>query len=177
MTVAAYASSRNLAFEGVDEPLRVRTLNQAVDDARILVVDDDPHAARYMLQLLERHGFSRVTSVDGGREALRTIVAEAPDVLVLDAHMPQVDGFGVLREMQHNSVSVLTAVLGVSGDSSVTTGQAMLSAGADDFIGRPFEGRKFALRVRRLALVTRELRRTLEYRGWLDARSDFSSLS
>ncbi len=44
----------------------------------------------------------------------------------------------------------------------------MMQAGADDFISRPFDGQQFALRVRRLARVTRELRRTFVYVGWLE---------
>jgi DNA-binding response OmpR family regulator len=74
----------------------------------------------------------------------------------------------VLRQVQNNEDSMVIAVLAVSGDASIRTSRAMMNAGADDFISRPFDGRQFALRVRRLARVTRELRRTVAYLGWLE---------
>lgn len=168
MTIVAVVPDRIVALEGIGDRDRASDNGPAVEDARILVVDDDPHAARLMVRLLERDGFRCVLSVGDGDDAVSVILDERPEVVVLDVHMPQMDGFQVLREVQHNHDSSLMAVLAVSGDASVRTGPAMMSAGADDFIARPFDGRQFALRVRRLARVTRELHRAVAYLGWLD---------
>jgi DNA-binding response OmpR family regulator len=140
----------------------------SVEDTRILVVDDDPRAARLMVRLLERDGFRRVISVSDGTDAVSVILDEQPEVVVLDVHMPGVDGFQVLRQLQSNHESRALAVLAVSGDASTGTGRAMMSAGADDFLARPFDGREFALRVRSLARVTKELRRTAGFLDWLE---------
>jgi DNA-binding response OmpR family regulator len=143
-----------------------------VDDARILIVDDDPSAACLMLRLLERDGFTRVQTVGDSRRALVTMLEHPPEVVVLDVHMPHVDGYAMLREMlsSEERVNTVTGVLAVSGDHSAATCRAMLCGGADDYLPRPFDGTEFALRVRRLAQVTRELRRALRYVGVLESR-------
>ncbi len=91
----------------------------AVEDTRILVVDDDPHAARLMVRLLERDGFRCVVSVGDGGDAVAVILDERPEVIVLDVHMPQVDGFQVLRQVQTVRTRRVMAVLAVSGDASI----------------------------------------------------------
>jgi DNA-binding response OmpR family regulator len=168
MTIVAIDPVRILALEGIGERDHAPDHDLAVEDTRILVVDDDPTAARLMVRLLERDGFRRVVSVGDGGDAVAVILDERPEVIVLDVHMPRVDGFQVLRQVQNDEDSMVIAVLAVSGDASIRTSRAMMNAGADDFISRPFDGRQFALRVRRLARVTRELRRTVAYLGWLE---------
>ncbi|MGO9874704.1 MAG: two-component system response regulator [Acidimicrobiia bacterium] len=150
-----------------------RTLPDApVEDGRVLIVDDDPHAAKLMRRLIEREGFTHVAAVGDGRRALDMIMDHPPDVVVLDAHLPQVDGFAVLREIVRSDERTgrPTGVLGISGDATPATGQSMLWAGADDFIPRPFEAAEFTLRVRRIATRTRSLRRALSYSQFLEGR-------
>ncbi len=146
--------------------------DDGLDDARILIVDDDATAACLMQRLLERDGFRRVASVGDGRQALAAMLEHPPEVVVLDVHMPHVDGFAMLREMLSGEerINAVTGVLAVSGDHSPASCRAMLCGGADDYLTRPFDGTEFALRVRRLAHVTRELRRTLRYVGVLESR-------
>jgi putative two-component system response regulator len=143
-----------------------------LDEARILIVDDDAHAARLMRRVLEKDGFRSIMIVTDGRRAVDIALEHRPDVIVLDAHMPYLDGFAVLRELQDRDESVGRAigVLGVSGDASPETCQAMLWGGADDFIVRPFDRTEFTLRVRRLVRATRELRCVVIYANWLETR-------
>src|SRR2546421_5054635 len=169
MTTAALAETELLCEIDSGRALE-RRAHGTVEDARILIVDDDPSAALLMMRLLERDGFWRVVSIGGGWRALAMILQHPPDVMILDVHMPDLDGIQVLREMQQleQRTNSVTGVLAVSGDHSAATCDAMLSAGADDFIFRPFAGTEFALRVRRLAQMTRELRRTVGYVGFLE---------
>jgi DNA-binding response OmpR family regulator len=142
----------------------------SVENARILVVDDDPTAALLMTRMLERDGFWRVVTAGEGWRALAILLQHPPDVMVLDVHMPDLDGVQVLREMQtlEQHSNFVTGVLAVSGDHSTSVSDRMLRAGADDFIARPFGVVDFAARVRRLAHATHELRRTLGYVGFLE---------
>ncbi len=144
--------------------------SRAIEDARILIVDDDPTAALLMTRLLERDGFWRVVSTSEGWRALAMLRQHPPDVMVLDVHMPDLDGVQVLREMQQveRGAEHVTGVLAVSGDHARSTCDRMLSAGADDFVVRPFAGAEFAARVRRLVQATRELRCAVGYVGFLD---------
>jgi two-component system LytT family response regulator len=64
----------------------------------VLVVDDEPLARLGIRQLIARHpGFVVVGEARNGREALRLLGSEAPDLVFLDVQMPELDGFGVIR--------------------------------------------------------------------------------
>jgi CheY-like chemotaxis protein len=151
------------------DPL-AESLELGVEDSRIMVVDDDPRVALLMSRLLERDGFRHVLTVADGQQAVNTVLDHPPDVVVLDVHLPRLDGFEVLREIVRHDGDIgrVTGVVAVSGDADPVTCQTMLSAGADDFIARPFENGEFALRVRRIAHRTRALRRALGYARLLD---------
>ncbi len=170
MTIAALAEPADLLPEIDVDRAREHHTDRSVEDARILIVDDDPTAAHLMMRLLERDGFWRVVSIGGGWRALAMMLQHPPDVMILDVHMPDLDGIQVLREMQQveRRTHTVTGVLAVSGDHSSATCEAMLKAGADDFVLRPFAGTEFALRVRRLAHASRELRRTVSYVDFLE---------
>ena len=75
-----------------------------VEESRILVVDDDAHAAVLMRRLIEREGFTRVETASDGRRALAMMADHRPDVVVLDVHLPELDGFEVLRQIVADGV-------------------------------------------------------------------------
>jgi DNA-binding response OmpR family regulator len=170
MTISALAETTDLRPETDTDRAHESHGARSVEDARILIVDDDPTAAHLMTRLLERDGFWRVVSTGGGWRALAMLLQDPPDVMILDVHMPDLDGIQVLHEMQRveRRAHTVTGVLAVSGDASAATCDAMLEAGADDFVLRPFAGAEFALRVRRLAHASRELRRTVNYVDFLE---------
>ncbi|HEU6453507.1 MAG TPA: LytTR family DNA-binding domain-containing protein [Gemmatimonadaceae bacterium] len=67
---------------------------------RVLIVDDEPLARAHLRELLAETGGVEVTGECGdGREAVRRILAEAPDLVLLDVQIPELDGFGVVREV------------------------------------------------------------------------------
>jgi DNA-binding response OmpR family regulator len=156
--------------EGLDS--LAESLELDVEDSRILVVDDDDRVALLMSRLLERDGFRHVLTVGDGERAIDTVLDHPPDVVVLDVHLPRLDGFEVLREIVRHDGDVgrVTGVIAVSGDVTPVTCQMMLCAGADDFISRPFQNGEFALRVRRIAQRTRALRRAMGYTRLLEGR-------
>ena len=173
MTLAYLTELTNPYGAFDDESIYDETMtDHPIEEGRILVVDDDPNAAILMRRLIERDGFQRVVTAGDGRRALDLMMDHPPDVVVLDMHLPQVDGLAVLHEIVRSDERTgrPTGVLGVSGDPTASTAQSMLWAGADDFIPRPFEGAEFVMRVRRLANRTRSLRRALAYSQFLERR-------
>jgi DNA-binding response OmpR family regulator len=141
----------------------------AREDARILIVDDDPHALRIMDRVLQRGGFWRVESANGGRQALVTMRTHKPDVLLLDVNMPDVDGLSMLRALAAETrPRTVTSVLAISGDATPEVRRAMLLNGADDFIVRPCSNDHLVARVRDLALHARSLNRALSRLSLLD---------
>jgi CheY-like chemotaxis protein len=142
---------------------------QKVEDAHVLIVDDDPDVLRLTLHLLERGGFWRIDTAAGGREALAAMRGRTPDVVLLDVHMPDVDGLATLRSMSVDGrPRSATSVLAVSGDASPEVRRSMLLHGAEDFVVRPCTGADLVDRVRRLACRTQSLNGALERLSLLD---------
>ena len=128
-----------------------------VEDARVLIADDDPSARLLMVGLLERAGFWRVDTAAGGRMALAAMRRRPPAVLLLDVHMPDFDGLAMLRALSTDIPSrSVTSVLAVSGDASTEVRRSMLFHGADDFLVRPCSGVELVEHVR--SLVRRTMR-------------------
>jgi PleD family two-component response regulator len=141
----------------------------AREDARILIVDDDPDALRIMSRVLERGGFWRVETATGGRQALATMRAHKPDVLIVDVYMPDVDGHAILRALAEEArPRHVTSVLAISGDSTPDVRRSMLVHGADDFVVRPCRNDYLVSRVRDLALHAQSLNRALSRLSLLD---------
>jgi DNA-binding response OmpR family regulator len=173
MTLAELRTATGSLFDtDDDEYYDDASVEEPVEDGRILVVDDDPNAATLMRRLIERDGFSSVATAGDGLRALDMMREHPPHVVVLDVHLPHVDGYAVLREIVRSDEHTghPTGVLAVSGDPTPSTAQAMLWAGADDFLPRPFDSAEFTMRVRRLADRTRSLRGALAYTQFLERR-------
>ncbi|RPJ39511.1 MAG: response regulator, partial [Chloroflexi bacterium] len=71
---------------------------------KILVVDDERHIVRLIQVNLERAGYQVVTAFDG-KEALRKVEADRPDLVVMDVMMPHMDGFEALKHLQANAAT------------------------------------------------------------------------
>ena len=140
-----------------------------VEDARVLLVDDEHATLLTMARLLEKAGFWRVDTASSGREALAAMHTSTADVMVLDVHMPGLDGIATLRAMSNEGHSKrATSVLAVSGDATPLTRREMLLHGADDYLARPFTGRELVAAVGRLAARTNALNRALARVSLLD---------
>ena len=140
-----------------------------IEDARVLLVDDEDATLLAMARLLERAGYWRVETAPSGRRALAAMHSAMPDVLVLDVHMPGLDGIATLRAMSNEGqMQRATSVLAVSGDATSETRRDMLAHGADDYLARPFTGRDLVTAVSRLAARTNALNRALARVSLLD---------
>jgi CheY-like chemotaxis protein len=71
------------------------------EEARILIVDDDPDIAKAFKIILEFRAY-RVTVATNGKECLEKIRNDRPDLIILDLLMPKLDGFGVVRELRES---------------------------------------------------------------------------
>jgi DNA-binding response OmpR family regulator len=124
--------------------------------AKVLVVDDDLTVAGVVVGYLDRAGHQAVHVADG-RKALDTILAEPPDLVVLDLMLPEVDGLEVCRQVRERypqlPIVMLTAL--AEADDRI----AGLELGADDYVTKPFSPRELVLRVESV------LRRTGERAG------------
>jgi AraC-like DNA-binding protein len=91
-------------------------LPQAVQRGEIWIIDDDLQALRYYQELISSSlSEFRVRAIHGGREALRLLEEETPDLVLLDLMMPEVDGFQVLEHLRSNVKTALIPVIIITG--------------------------------------------------------------
>jgi two-component system KDP operon response regulator KdpE len=119
--------------------------------ARVLVVDDEPQMVTALTRSLEREGHQLAVSRTG-TDAVSLTAAGAPDLVVLDLNLPDIDGIEVLRRVRSWST---VPVLVLSGDGEEARKVAALDEGADDYLQKPFGVDELRARVR--ALLRRSL--------------------
>ena len=129
--------------------------------ARVLLADDNADMRDYVRRLLS--GAYDVTAVSNGLDALDLATRERFDLVLSDVMMPKLDGFGLLKALrEHPSLASLPVILisARAGEEAVVEG---LSAGADDYLVKPFSGRELLARVSGSIALAR-LRRETEMR-------------
>jgi diguanylate cyclase (GGDEF)-like protein/PAS domain S-box-containing protein len=156
--------------------------------ARILVVDDEPVNVQLLEYLLKTTGYENVTSTNDPRQVVSLHLKHRFDLIILDLHMPGMDGFDVMEALKPLESDSWLPVLVVTAEPDKKL--AALEAGARDFIGKPFDTVEVMTRIRNLLEVRllhresqdygvqleREVReRTAElarFRGAMDATPD-----
>ena len=114
---------------------------------RILVVDDTPQNIKLLGDLLRMKGY-QVTTAANGEEALSSIAAEPPDLVLLDIMMPGLNGYQVCRKIRENpATALLPVVLATSLDPAQERVKG-IEAGADDFLAKPVNQAELFARVR-----------------------------
>lgn len=109
----------------------------------ILVADDDPHIREIICFALEKAGMKAV-AVSDGAAALQAIERRAPDLVVLDIGMPEMDGLEVCRRLRHTSD---VPVLFLSARDEEIDRILGLEMGGDDYVTKPFSPRELVARV------------------------------
>jgi len=111
---------------------------------RVLVVDDEPAVHRFLAPALAANDYEVLKAETGG-EALRRIAAEAPDVVVLDLGLPDMDGKDIIgRVRQWSDVPIVV----LSARDREAEKIAALDRGADDFVNKPFGVGELMARLR-----------------------------
>src|SRR5438552_17689235 len=137
------------------EQLAARTASRLV-----LVVDDDQKIVQLVRAYLEREGFAVKTAGDG-RTALALIAESAPDLIVLDVMLPELDGMSVARRVREESD---VPILMLSARGAVADRIQGIAEGADDYLPKPFSPAELVVRVKailRRAAIGRETREPL----------------
>lgn len=113
----------------------------------ILVVDDDAANLRMASYILTAEGM-RVSCLKSGEDALRFLQENRPDLILLDIHMPGMDGFETIAAVRSNEKTSDIPVIFLTADDDSETETQGLKAGAMDFIKKPFVPQVLLLRVR-----------------------------
>ena len=113
---------------------------------RILVVDDDADIRQLLRELLERIGYA-VDEAEDGKTALRRLFANAPSLVILDVTMPELDGYQTLERIRDLSDVPVLMLTARTQELEKVRG---LSAGADDYVAKPFGRQELLARVQAL---------------------------
>ncbi|MCB0834572.1 MAG: response regulator [Bacteroidetes bacterium] len=119
---------------------------------RILLVDDEELNVRFLSTFLTRKGFE-IDVASNGNDALERISANMPDVVLLDAMMPGMDGFEVCRRLRENQATHLLPVIMVTALHSIEDEVRALESGADDFLPKPINNLELMARLRSLLRI------------------------
>jgi DNA-binding response OmpR family regulator len=115
-----------------------------MSEGKILIVDDEKKIVRLVQAYLEKDGFDTLQAYDGAA-ALELWRREAPDLIVLDILMPEVDGLEFLQEVRRTST---VPVIMLSARSQEMDKLVGLGMGADDYMVKPFSPRELVARIR-----------------------------
>jgi putative two-component system response regulator len=132
----------------------------------VLIVDDQPALVRLLRGVLTRAGYERVEATTDPERVPELCARLAPHLLLLDLHMPGLDGFAVMSRLQPLIASGQLPILVLSSDATVQARRHALQHGARDFITKPFDEPEVLARVRNL-LEMRHLQLKLEHHNKL----------
>lgn len=117
--------------------------------ATILIVDDEWQNRKLLEALLQPEGYLTVCAASG-EEALALVCAKAPDLILLDLMMPQMDGYEVVTRLKSNPATSSIPIIMVTAQIDRNSRVAALRAGAEEFLTKPVDRIELWLRVRNL---------------------------
>lgn len=134
-------------------------MKEALLEARILIVDDEPANVALLERILSKAGYTNLRTTSDPREGLKLWQEFQPDLLLLDLTMPHVDGFAFMRGVQESAwlaTAGYVPILVLTADVTARTRDRALGSGAKDFLTKPFDTTEVRLRIKNL-LETRSL--------------------
>jgi diguanylate cyclase (GGDEF)-like protein len=130
----------------------------------VMVVDDDRDIARFVQVNLEVEGFDVVVAHDG-EEALTLITEYRPDLAVIDLMMPGVDGLELTRRLRGNPATSSLPIIMLTAKGLTVDKVVGLTAGADDYLVKPFDTTELVARIRSTLRRTKEFRESSPLTG------------
>lgn len=104
----------------------------------ILIAEDHLDSRDAMRALLEAFGFHVIVAVDG-RQAVEVALAEAPDLILMDIMMPEMDGLAAMREIRRNPSWQDLPIIALTAKAMADDRENCLAAGANDYIAKPVD--------------------------------------
>lgn len=129
--------------------------------ALILIVDDEPLNVDLLEQELDDLGYLTDTAY-GGLEALEKVAASAPDLILLDVMMPDLDGISVCRMLKDDPATQLIPIVIMTALNAVEDRIRGIEAGADDFLTKPVDDRELIARIRTALKTKRAVDHTVD---------------
>lgn len=138
------------SYDG-DEPFIANKYTQTtcgimpVEDMRILIAEDNPLNQLYLSKLLERFGFEHISMVENGRAALEACKRNECDLILMDCHMPEMNGFEATQHIREHEKETgkHIPIFAMTANAMPGEREKCLSYGMDDYISKPLDVRLF----------------------------------
>ncbi len=118
-------------------------------NARILIVDDQEDICAMLELVLEGEGYAS-TSVNSGKQAIASVLADPPDLILLDVSMPDLDGYAVATMIKSDPGTASIPIIMVSAQVGRGARVVGLDSGAEDYMTKPVDTAELLLKVRNL---------------------------
>jgi len=128
---------------------RVMGLRPDQPTCRILVADDKQDNRELLVQLLQSVGFE-IRAVGNGEEALRVFEMWRPDLILMDTHMPVMDGCEAIRRIRATKHGKDVRIISVTASAFREDRAGVMAAGSDDVVGKPFRENELFEKIRKL---------------------------
>jgi diguanylate cyclase (GGDEF)-like protein len=128
---------------------------------KVLIADDDPLSLLYLQDALQDWGYEVVTATDGTRACQILQQPDAPMLAVIDWMMPGMDGIDVCRQVRDTIKDRYVYLIMLTTRSETEFVVEAMNAGADDFVGKPFDAEELQVRIRagrRISELEQQLR-------------------
>ncbi len=103
---------------------------------KVLIADDKATSRELIRMALESSGYE-ISEASDGIEALRFAHEIEPDLIILDLHMPGVDGFGVVAELRHDAKFAATPIMALTASAMQGDREQAIAAGFDSYVSKP----------------------------------------
>ena len=131
-------------------------MSDELKDCRILIVEDDPDNLSLLELFFETSGFSDVHATSDARNVDSLVAEIDPALILLDLHMPHMDGIEVMRRIQEAVPGHEIPMIILSGDLSPENVEAGKEGGATDFLDKPYEMSSLLTKVENALAEARE---------------------
>lgn len=131
-----------------DPVVRISQADSTLSEHRTILIADDDSGIRFLLvTLCEEMGYSTVEATNG-REAVDLVTARLPDLVIMDAVMPELDGFSATQQLKESPDTSHIPILILTGLRSRKDRLKGIAAGATDLLAKPIDSEELMLRVR-----------------------------
>ena len=113
---------------------------------RVLIVDDEPNIVTSLEFLMSRNGYDIAVARDG-REAMTLLEDFAPDLVLLDVMLPQIDGFEVCQRIRAHPERSATKIVMLTAKGRETEVRKGMDLGADTYVTKPFSTKELVAKV------------------------------
>jgi len=128
-------------------------INLEPELASILIVDDEGANIRLLKKILEMAGYSNIVCTQNPRQVLELYQEHNSDLILLDLDMPELDGYGVMDQLNALTNAKLPTILVLTAQHMQSYRQRALDNGARDYVTKPFDAKELLSRVRNLLEV------------------------